>query len=380
MSLSVECGSGQSCAHGAGRLAFALEPLALIDAFQRHPPAGFTSLSLGKGDQAVPAFFTLFDLLTTLDDSPLRQLAYGQPLFSTIMKRRAVFSGTTVCEYTVVPHGSEPHAFAALLLSALKETRAELAVAKDLPLDSPLLSAEENNYALRLKEALLQAGFIRMSGQALAYVPIDFGSLEEYLLRLSKVRRKEFRRKLRSWADVTVDEHRTGDTVFLDDCFVRELYALYENVFEQSKYHFDRLSPAFFRAVLGDGAAGGTLFVYRQNGQIIGWNLLFVCGGNLVDKYVGFAYPQARDTNLYFLSWFHNIQYALDRGLRNYIAGWTDPEVKAALGAKFTLTEHCVYFANPLLRFLLSRLKHRFEPDRQWADGDCRPGAGLRQP
>ena len=35
--------------------------------------------------------------------------------------------------------------------------------------------------------------------------------------------------------------------------------------------------------------------------------------------------------NLYFVSWMVNLEYALERGLRHYIAGWTDPGVKALL-------------------------------------------------
>jgi uncharacterized protein len=86
----------------------------------------------------------------------------------------------------------------------------------------------------------------------------------------------------------------------------------------------------------------------------------------LLDKYVGFAYPQAREFNLYFVSWFHNLEYALERGLKCYVAGWTDPEIKRHLGARFTFTHHAVYIRNPWLRRLLSHFKHHFEADSQW--------------
>ena len=81
------------------------------------------------------------------------------------------------------------------------------------------------------------------------------------------------------------------------------------------------------------------------------------------EKYIGLKYPEAKETNLYFLSWFENLQYALTHNLSMYVAGWTDPEVKASLGASFTMTNHAVYFRSSVLRFLLTPFKRFFESD-----------------
>ena len=56
------------------------------------------------------------------------------------------------------------------------------------------------------------------------------------------------------------------------------------------------------------------------------------------------------------------------KGLKTYVAGWTDPEIKSYLGARFTFTKHAVYIRNPVLRFVLSRLKRLFESDSQWQE------------
>ena len=48
------------------------------------------------------------------------------------------------------------------------------------------------------------------------------------------------------------------------------------------------------------------------------------------------------------------------------MAGWTDPQVKAFLGARMTFTCHAVYARSPLLRALLRRLGSHFESDRRW--------------
>ena len=76
------------------------------------------------------------------------------------------------------------------------------------------------------------------------------------------------------------------------------------------------LGIGFFRAVLRSASANATLFCYRAKGKLMAWNLCFAQNGMLIDKYIGFAYPQAHQHNLYTVSWFHNLQYALAHGLR----------------------------------------------------------------
>ena len=348
-----------------------LEPDALLGAFMAHPPAGFAA---GHSAQGMPVFVAPFDLLTTADDTLRRRIAGlpGYRRWGRLLRWRTRFAGTTVSEYAPLPSTVAPAALAQGLKAAYgRECR--LLIVKDIAHDSPLLGAADNAYARAFASACAAAGFVLLEGQALAWVPIDFGSNDEYLARLSSGRRKNIRRKLRSLAELQIEAVPTGDMRFRDEATLAAFQALFDNVYAQSEIHFDRLDAAFFRAVLQDGGSGGVVFVYRHAGEMIGWNLCYEHAGKLVDKYVGFAYPQAREHNLYFVSWMHNLDYARRRGLSHYVAGWTDPEVKAFLGARMTFTRHAVYARNPLLRALLRRLGHHFESDRNWqaaAGGD----------
>lgn len=341
-----------------------LEPDGLLGAFMAHPPAGFAA---GHSAQGMPVFVAPFDLLTTADDTLRRRIAGlpGYRRWGRLLRWRTRFAGTTVSEYAPLPSTVAPAALAQGLKAAYgRECR--LLIVKDIAQDSPLLGAPDNAYARAFASACAAAGFVLLEGQALAWVPIDFGSNDEYLARLSPGRRKNIRRKLRSLADLQIEAVPTGDARFRDEATLAAFQALFDNVYAQSEVHFDRLDAAFFRAVLQDGGSGGVVFVYRHAGEMIGWNLCYEYAGKLVDKYVGFAYPHAREHNLYFVSWMHNLDYARRRGLSHYVAGWTDPQVKAFLGARMTFTRHAVYARNPLLRALLRRLGHHFESDRNW--------------
>lgn len=353
-----------------------VEPPALVELFLRHPPQGFAVERLEVGDSGpgaagpnaadpgLPVFFTDFDLLTTLD-APLRRRVIRLPLYrfwSKLFRFPTLFAGTTVTEYAPVP---EIVPMAAVFDSLLgdRASKHSLTIIKDVPWHSPLLSAQDNIRVHFLALLADKRGFIQVEGQALAYVPLDFASPEDYLSRLSPGRRKDLRRKLKSRQLLDVETLPLGSPRFADPAFVDELYELYLQVYEQSEIHFDLLTRDFFSALLQSRDIHGVVFLYRKDGELAGWNLCLIHNGLFIDKYIGLRYPLARELNLYFVSWMANLEYALGYGLRAYVAGWTDPEVKAGLGASFTFTRHLVRVKNPLLRRLLMPFRHLFESD-----------------
>lgn len=344
-----------------------LEPDPLVHQFLAHPPQDFEAFVSPEG---APAFTTRFDLLTTLDKSVRRHLM-ALPLYRhwcRLLRPRTCFVGTTVSEYALFPR----HVTPAALVAALKERYADeypFLIIKDVPQSSPLLDAASNAHARDFLAACQTSGFVLLEGQALAYVTIDFTSVDAYISRLSSGRRKDVRRKLRLQQALQIESVPTGSGCFAIPEVLDEYYALYLNVFLQSEIHFDLLSTDFFRALLQDASSGGIVFEYRHDGQLIGFNLCFRAGGKLIDKYIGLRYPDARALNLYFISWFHNLAYALEHKLTHYVAGWTDPEIKAYLGAQFTFTRHAVHVRNGLLRATLQRFARWFESDREWHEG-----------
>jgi hypothetical protein len=345
-----------------------LEPESLVRTFLEHPPKDTKTL-LAPG--ATPAFLTRFDLLTTADEG-LRRCVTALPFYRhwcDVLKPLTCFVGTTVSEYALFPQHIAP----AVLVREIRDTFARdysFVIIKDIPQNSPLLDAVGNARAREIAAACKAAGFVLLEGQALAYVPIDFDSVDAVVSKLTPGRRKDIRRKLRASASLAIDVAtvQCGRERLRSAAALNEYYELYLNVFHQSDVHFDLLSAEFFRAVLQDAGSGGVVFEYRLRGRLIGYNLCFESANMLVDKYVGFRYPEAREANLYFVSWFHNLRFARERGLKYYVAGWTDSQIKAYLGAQFTFTRHAVYVRNGLLRALLRRMSRHFERDRVWRD------------
>lgn len=342
----------------------ALEPAALPLHFAAQPPTGFRFVH----DSPAPAFIAPFNLLTTADDAfKARIQAWpGYRWWSNWLTLRTAFVGTTVSEYALLPETLDPAQLARQVRQQLGR-RHTLTIIKDLPCQSPLLSADDNRYADRLAQACQAEGFIVMDGQALAYLPLDMANSDAYLQSLAKDARRYIKRRLRDRAQIEVRRQATGPAYACDQ-IVDRYYALYAAVYAQSDIHFDHLTRDFFAAVLRDATMPGIVFEYhhRATGEFLGWNLCFEENGRLVDKYIGLSYPAAREAGLYFVSWMENLEYALERGLSHYVAGWTDPAVKALLGARFTPTRHAVYIRQPLLRALARRLSHHFVKDSEW--------------
>lgn len=339
-----------------------LEPPRLVELFLQFPPKDF---ACGRDSAGAPVFHTRFDLLTTLEKD-LRARLEKFPLrpLSRRLRFATCFAGTTVTEYAPLPADRLAESLLDDLLHEHGNTQS-LLICKDLPDASPLLPEEDNAFAARFAEKAGQRGFIEVQGQALAYVPIDFSNLDEYLSRLSGARRKDLRRKMKTRVSVTVERLPFGDARFHDQVLLDEFYAMYLEVFAQSEIHFDLLSPEFFAALLQSRDISGVVLCYRHQNELAGYNICLLHNNMLVDKYIGFKYPLARELNLYFISWLVNLEFALENGLSAYIAGWTDPEVKAGLGARFTFTRHLVWVRNPLLRRILFPLRRFFESDKQ---------------
>lgn len=345
-----------------------LEPEEVVNIFLKNPPEGFNPVIFEADSKNVPGFLAELDLFTTADENLKKSFQKYRKLIPGFVKKlftaKVFFVGTTVSEYALFPNGIDFKSLKNSALKKLNELGLRFLIIKDIPSESPLLSGIENEFSKELLSYLENSGFLVIFGQALAYVQIDFSSVEEYLGRFSRSRRKDFKRKLRAFSQVSVEKFPLGDSFFNEET-IELFYKYYIDVYENSNIHFDKLTYQFFKRLLTGKENNGVVFLYRSEDKIIGYNLCFLVEDYLIDKYIGFLYPEALEYNLYFLSWFYNLGYCIENNLKAYIIGWTDPEIKSYLGAKFTYTYHAVYIKNLVLRFVLKRFKSLFESDRK---------------
>jgi hypothetical protein len=345
-----------------------LEPEELIAAFMQEPPEEFQPWRFDINGETCFGFQCALDLFTTVSENVKKLRQQCDPWLPGFVKRllkpNVLFVGTSVSEYALLPNLAQPEALYSAWMDGLRRVDAPFLIVKDIPKQSPLLTERENAFSEALMAYLAQQGFLIFSGQALGYVPICFSSRDEYLKRLSSNRRSNIKRRLKMFSKVAVQEIHTGSPEMTED-LIQFLYALYLKVYNNSYIHFDKLTLGFFRKVLSCVDNHGVVFVFRTEQKIIGFSLCFTYQDFLVEKYIGCQYPDSREHNFYYLSWFYKLDYCLKHGLKTLIVGWTSPEIKAYLGAEFTQTYHAVYIKNPMLRWLGAKIRFLFESDRQ---------------
>lgn len=177
---------------------------------------------------------------------------------------------------------------------------------------------------------------------------LDLTGLDEagYLATLSAATRKDLRRKLKSRAAVRV-EHRDR----IDDVADR-IEALYDSTRTNSQLRygeFEELPKGYFRAVT-EAMPGQVEFVlYWVGERLAAFNLLFVEPDRVIDKFLGMAYPLARNHNLYAVSWMENVRWAIGTGRTTLQTGQTAYAAKLRFGSALVPSTNYVRCRNGLL-------------------------------
>ncbi|MDR3613601.1 MAG: GNAT family N-acetyltransferase [Candidatus Obscuribacterales bacterium] len=345
----------------------AIEPRQLINAFLRHSSPEICTLELSSS--RIPGYTAQGELLGYMLASACKFWPGLKRVYkSQFLRKRTLFVGTTATEYLVSPAIENIPALILELKLQMQKRNTDLLVLKDIPEESPLLPREENTQAQKLMQFCEQSGeFSLISGKSLAYFPIDFSNIEEYLAALEPARATDLQNKFKSKENVDVIQLFTGDRFFYDPTVLQELYQLYSNSYEQAQsqsaytsvaalFTGPKQTPNYFHDLLLDESNCGVVFLYRVQNQLIGFNLSFAHRQNLICKYSGFANPLASKFNLAEVSLLTNLDHACRNDFKFYIEGTLDYEAKSSIGARFTNTRHAVFIANPLLRGLIKSM------------------------
>ncbi len=202
-------------------------------------------------------------------------------------------------------------------------------------------------------------GYQRAPSMPAARLELDFADFDEFMTRrLSKVFRKNLRRKLRASEGkppITM-EVRTDAAELVDD-----IYRLHRQTYERSDFKFEELNKEYF-ALIGQRLPDRVrYFIWRQNGRIIAFNLCLVQDGTLHDLDVGLDYSVALDLHMYFVTWRDVIQWCLGNGVKVYHTGPLnyDPKLhlKLSLVPQDLYARHNSSLLNPIFKLAIKYLE-----------------------
>lgn len=289
----------------------------------------------GRVLAGAPMFVTAYPLDTTLAAAGRRIVEGARRVFPGLLTLRLACLGSPCTEALPlgfaadVDEARKPELLR-LLLDAFEaeagRSRCGLMGLKD---------ASEDQYPLWDTVAATR-GYRRIAGLPVAHLDISFDSVDAYLAGRSAATRKDMRRKLRNRAKVRVEWRNDLDGV-LD-----RVMELYRQTLERADMTFEDLTPAYFTG-LSETMGGRVQYVLYWSGEeLLAMNLLLSGDDVLVDKFFVMDGEGGRALDLYFLSWFANIEHCLQNGIGRYHAGAAAYEVKRRLGS--TLTGMGLYF------------------------------------
>ncbi|MDB5457982.1 MAG: hypothetical protein JWP92_3567 [Caulobacter sp.] len=284
---------------------------------------------------AAPAFITDYRLETTFEGTGRRIAERVRRFAPGVMTPRLACLGSPCTETATVgfapdlPAEDRPAVLAALIQAFERDAaRAEC----------PLMGVKDAAFAQAelWSRALARAGYSAVPGQAIADLVIDFPDVDAYLARLSSGVRRDMCRKLRARAGVRVELRAT-----LGPDLPRAM-ALYHQTLARAAARLETLTPAFFAQVAARMPGRAVFALYYVGDDLLAFNLLLEDGEVLLDKFFCMEAERGRAHNLYFLSWFHNLELCLRRGLKRYQSGQANLADKLRLGSR--LTPAAMYF------------------------------------
>jgi hypothetical protein len=179
-------------------------------------------------------------------------------------------------------------------------------------------------------QVLREKRFARMNSLPIAALALPHKDADAYLATLSSSTRKDIRRKLKSAGAVSV-ERRVGIADIKGE--IRALYEVTRGASAFDYGDFETLPEFYFEAAaekLGDRAV---FMLYRIDGKLAAFNLLFVGRDRVIDKFLGMHKAVAQEHNLYALSWMENVKYCLEHGIATLQSGQTAYTLKLRLGS-----------------------------------------------
>lgn len=302
-----------------------------------------------------PLFVADFNLDIAVDEGMLKNIISGvRKLFPRFLIVKTLFCGSPFGENGFISQGTKTENSEALI--KLVDTLEKFCAKKNIPLilfkdflekDKPLLSP------------LLTKKFFEVESFPNVRLELPFKSMEEYLKSLGHNTRKDIRRKIKkALAQGPVEVKIVNDVKSLID----DVYALYLNNYQSSNVRFEKLTKEFFLNISRALPNETKYFLYFIDGHLAAFNLCLASDNTLIDKFIGFDYKIARQYNLYFYTWYTNIEWCLKNNIKYYQVGQTDYQPKVQLGGKLIKMFAYLKHRNPITNALLYQLAKILAP------------------
>jgi hypothetical protein len=247
--------------------------------------------------------------------------------------------------------------------SAIARALAAAIVGEARALGAPFVVLKEfgTEYRAPLK-CFVEHGFARIPSMPMTRLDIDYADFDDYARQaLNSATRRKLRRKFAiAAAAAPIAMSIEGDATPLID----DLYPLYLQVYERSKQHFEKLTPAFLCEIGRRMPDKAKFFVWRQHGRAVAFSLCMFEGEDFYPEYVGFDYAVALKLHLYHYVVRDMMAWAIAHGFRRWRSGGLNYDPKLHLRHRLDPVDLYVRHTSPALNWALKRVLPWIEPTR----------------
>jgi len=212
---------------------------------------------------------------------------------------------------------------------------------------------------------LRKIGFTRVPSMPGSRLDLNFKDFEEYLqTKLSHKTRKNLRQKYRKVSAGSPIEMQVVTDI---EPHIDEVYPLYRQVVERSRYKFEELTKSYFVNLGRRMSDRSVFFIWRQDNKAVAFSSCFSHNGVLRDHYIGLDYTVALDHHLYFVTFRDIVAWALENKHHGYYSAPLNYEPKYHLRHDLVPLDLYVRavsdWLNPIFRLVLPYMEPtRYDP------------------
>ena len=239
------------------------------------------------------------------------------------------------------------HAHAPVLASTMvqhaRALKAQLVVLKEFP-------AGYRNCL----QCFVQNGYARLPSFPMTRLNIEYQSFEHYMTQaLSRRTRRDLRLKFKKAAcGPAIELSIIGDITPVID----EVYPLYLQVYERSRYHFEKLTKEYLCGLGQLMPDKVRFFVWRQNGRIVAFTVCMLQGDDLYAEYIGLDYSVALDLHLYHYAVRDMVSWAIRNGYKWFCSSGLNYDPKFHLRCMLDPIDLYVRHTSRIVNAALKRL------------------------
>jgi hypothetical protein len=307
--------------------------------------------------RAIQPFFILDqDLLAGITPKIQRVCHAVRRVWPRLLTARTMMVGCAVGEGCLDGDETSHEFNAQLLASAIVGHARNLRV--------PLIVLKE--FPARHRESLkcfLRQGFSRVPSLPMTCLNIDYPDFEAYMSRaLNSATRRKLRKKFKAAAAATPPI----DMTILDDVtsIVDDIYPLYLEVYDRSKFHFEKLTPSFFCGLGRLMPDKVRFFLWSQNERIVAFTLCMIEGDAFYTEYIGLDYSVALDLHLYHYAVRDMISWAMAHGYKWLRSSGLNYDPKLHMRHLLDPTDLYIRHTSMIVNTALKRILPLIEPTR----------------